>query len=50
MQTKANGFVLIGSAALHRDGLRLVLSETTQVGVSRSRRSHGESLLSPSLR
>jgi two-component system LytT family response regulator len=33
-----------------RDGLRLVLSEGTQVGVSRSRRSHVESLLSPRLR
>src|SRR5262249_41188581 len=30
-----------------RDGLRLVLSEGTQVGVSRSRRSHVESLLAP---
>ena len=36
--------------ALDRDGLRLVLSEGTQVGVSRSRRSHVESLLSPRLR
>jgi two-component system LytT family response regulator len=35
---------------LDRDGLRLVLSEGTQVGVSRSRRSHVESLLSPRLR
>jgi two-component system LytT family response regulator len=33
-----------------RDGLRLVLSEGTQVGVSRSRRSQVESLLSPRLR
>jgi DNA-binding LytR/AlgR family response regulator len=33
-----------------RDGLRLVLSEGTQVGVSRSRRSLVESLLSPRLR
>lgn len=33
-----------------REGLRLVLSEGTQVGVSRSRRSHVESLLSPRLR
>ena len=33
-----------------RDGLRLVLSEGTQVGVSRSRRSHVESLLAPRLR
>jgi len=32
------------------DGLRLVLSEGTQVGVSRSRRSLVESLLSPRLR
>ena len=36
--------------ALDRDGLRLVLSEGTQVGVSRSRRSHVESLLAPRLR
>jgi DNA-binding LytR/AlgR family response regulator len=35
---------------LDRDGLRLVLSEGTQVGVSRSRRAHVESLLSPRLR
>ena len=35
---------------LDRDGLRLVLSEGTQVGVSRSRRSHVESLLAPRLR
>jgi len=35
---------------LDRDGLRLVLSEGTQVGVSRSRRSHVESVLSPRLR
>ncbi len=33
-----------------RDGLRLVLSEGSQVGVSRSRRAHIESLLSPRLR
>jgi len=33
-----------------RDGLRLVLSEGTHVGVSRSRRPHVESLLSPRLR
>lgn len=33
-----------------REGLRLVLSEGTQVGVSRSRRSHVESLLAPRLR
>jgi two-component system LytT family response regulator len=33
-----------------RDGLSLVLSEGTQVGVSRSRRTHVESLLSPRLR
>jgi two-component system, LytTR family, response regulator len=33
-----------------RDGLRLVLSEGSHVGVSRSRRSHVESLLSPRLR
>jgi len=33
-----------------RDGLRLVLSEGTQVGVSRARRSHVESLLAPRLR
>jgi len=33
-----------------RDGLHLVLSEGTQIGVSRSRRSHVESLLSPRLR
>jgi two-component system LytT family response regulator len=33
-----------------RDGLRLVMSEGTQVGVSRSRRSLVESLLSPRLR
>ena len=36
--------------AVDRDGLRLVLSEGTQVGVSRSRRSHVESLLAPRLR
>jgi two-component system, LytTR family, response regulator len=35
---------------LDRDGLRLVLSEGTQVGVSRSRRSHVESLLAPRLK
>ncbi|HVQ12503.1 MAG TPA: LytTR family DNA-binding domain-containing protein [Vicinamibacterales bacterium] len=35
---------------LDRDGLRLVLSEGTQVGVSRSRRSQVESLLAPRLR
>lgn len=33
-----------------RDGLRLVLSEGTQVGVSRSRRSHVESVLAPRFR
>jgi two-component system, LytTR family, response regulator len=33
-----------------RDGLRLVLSDGARVGVSRSRRSHVESLLSPRLR
>jgi two-component system, LytTR family, response regulator len=33
-----------------RDGLRLVLSEGSQVGVSRSRRAHIEALLSPRLR
>jgi two-component system LytT family response regulator len=33
-----------------REGLRLVMSEGTQVGVSRSRRSLVESLLSPRLR
>lgn len=33
-----------------RDGLRLVLSEGSQVGVSRSRRSQVEALLSPRLR
>jgi two-component system, LytTR family, response regulator len=33
-----------------RDGLRLVLSEGTQVGVSRSRRSHVEAMLAPRLR
>jgi hypothetical protein len=33
-----------------REGLRLVLSEGTQVGVSRSRRPHVESLLAPPLR
>lgn len=33
-----------------RDGLRLVLSDGTQVGVSRARRSHVESLLAPRLR
>ena len=33
-----------------RDGLHLVLSEGTHVGVSRSRRSHVESMLAPRLR
>jgi two-component system LytT family response regulator len=33
-----------------RDGLRLVLSDGSRVGVSRSRRSHVEALLSPRLR
>ena len=33
-----------------RDGLRLVLSDGSHVGVSRSRRSHVEALLSPRLR
>jgi two-component system LytT family response regulator len=33
-----------------RDGLQLVLSEGTQVGVSRSRRSHVEAMLAPRLR
>lgn len=33
-----------------RDGLHLVLSDNSQVGVSRSRKAHVESLLSPRLR
>lgn len=35
---------------IDRDGLRLVLSDGSQVGVSRSRKAHVESVLSPRLR
>jgi two-component system LytT family response regulator len=38
------------SGTEERDGLRLVLSDGSHVGVSRSRRSHVEALLSPRLR